>query len=908
MQDTLLNENIRLTDIIQLDVLQRIQDSFFEMTHVAVGITDETGQAITKPRVRHEFCCKYTRGSSVACMSCQECDERSTKIVSETKNLYLATCHSGLVYFVAPILVNGRLIGLFRGGQVLTKPLHEADVRKKAELYEIDPDDYAAEATRIPVMKKDEIEKKANYVFELMNELARMAYSGYNMKVTSTEIEREAHMKSDFLANMSHEIRTPMNAVIGMAEMALREDLPPAAREYIHQIKTAGDSLLTIINDILDFSKIESGKMSINMAEYEPINVVNDVANIIRTRIGNKNLELIVDFDPEIPYQIMGDSTRVKQIIMNIANNAVKFTKEGCVRLLVRYERTSEHEIMLKVAVADTGIGIKKEDMGKLFQSFSQVDSKRNRNIEGTGLGLAISKQLVTLMNGKIGVESEYGKGSTFAFEVPQLLLKEAPSIVMKNDQDILAGVFTDNPYVLDSLKKVLDQLGAECQTILLVDQLDDLLSAGAEFLFVDQPMFGMPVQQFVEQHPEITCVLMTGFGSQAEYAIPNLLVVKKPLYSLNVSRILNHEEMYGDLDSEQSEQFDFIAPEAEILIVDDNEINLTVAEGIIKPIQARVDTAHSGKEAIDKISVKHYDLIFMDHMMPELDGIETTHIIRRFHEEYNDVPIIALTANAMEETRSMFLVEGMNDFIAKPIEVKVIGEKLRQWLPKDKIYQMSEEERKAAAEKAKESQKDSLTGKLMQTGRFDVSGAISLLGNEQLYWTVLKDYYRVIDKKKELIHSFYETQDWKNYTIEVHALKSASRQIGANGLADLAAKLEKAANDKEYGIIVENQEKLLRMYAECQAVLAPFMEDEDAAAEPQKGAISAEELTSLFGELRQAIDDLDMDKIDDAVQKLAEYTYPEEQKALLEQLKEAAENMDVDTCLIMIEQWEMLL
>jgi CheY-like chemotaxis protein len=563
---------------------------------------------------------------------------------------------------------------------------------------------------------------------------------------------------------------------------------------------------------------------------------------------------------------------------------------------------------MLKVAVADTGIGIKKEDMGKLFQSFSQVDSKRNRNIEGTGLGLAISKQLVTLMNGKIGVESEYGKGSTFAFEVPQLLLKEAPSIVMKNDHDILAGVFTDNPYVLDSLKKVLDQLGAECQTILLVDQLDDLVAAGAEFLFVDQPMFGMPVQQFVEQHPEITCVLMTGFRSQAEYAIPNLLVVKKPLYSLNVSRILNREEMYGDLDSEQSEQFDFIAPEAEILIVDDNEINLTVAEGIIKPIQARVDTAHSGKEAIDKISVKHYDLIFMDHMMPELDGIETTHIIRRFHEEYNDVPIIALTANAMEETRSMFLVEGMNDFIAKPIEVKVIGEKLHQWLPKDKIYQMSEEERKAAAEKAKESQKDSLTGKLMQTGRFDVSGAISLLGNEQLYWTVLKDYYRVIDKKKELIHSFYEKQDWKNYTIEVHALKSASRQIGENELADLAAKLEKAANDKEYGIIVENQEKLLRMYADCQASLAPFMEDEDAAAEPQKGAISAEELTKLFGELRQAIDDLDMDKIDKGVQKIAEYTYPEEQKALLEQLKESAENMDVDTCLIMIEQWEMLL
>jgi signal transduction histidine kinase/CheY-like chemotaxis protein/HPt (histidine-containing phosphotransfer) domain-containing protein len=907
MQDTLLNENIRLTDIIQLDMLQSMQDSFCRITHLGAWITDEKGQRLTEPRLRHEFCSKYTMSSPTACVRCQECDERSAKIVAETKNLYISTCHNGLVCFVAPILVKDKVIGLFYGGQVAAKPLHESAVREKAAHYEIDPDAYVEAARHVPVVKKAEIESQANYIFELMNNLARMAYNGYNMKVTSTEIEREAHMKSDFLANMSHEIRTPMNAVIGMAEMALREELPPAAREYIHQIKTAGDSLLTIINDILDFSKIESGKMSINMAEYEPINVINDVANIIRTRIGNKNLELIVDFDPDIPYQIMGDSTRVKQIIMNITNNAVKFTKEGCVRLMVRYERTSEHEIMLKVAVADTGIGIKKEDLGKLFQSFSQVDSKRNRNIEGTGLGLAISKQLVTLMNGRIGVESEYGKGSTFAFEVPQLLLKEAPSIVMKNDHDIRVGVFTDNPYVLDSLKKVLDQLGAECQTILLVDQLEDLISAGAEFLFVDQPMFGTPVQQFVEQHPELTCVLMTGFGSQVEYAIPNLLVVKKPLYSLNVSRILNREEMYGDLDSEQGEQFDFIAPEAEILIVDDNEINLTVAEGIIKPIQARVDTAHSGKEAIDKISVKHYDLIFMDHMMPELDGIETTHIIRRFHEEYNDVPIIALTANAMEETRSMFLVEGMNDFIAKPIEVKVIGEKLRQWLPKDKIYQMSEEERKAAAEKAKESRKDSLTGKLLETGLFDVTGAISLLGNEQLYWTVLKDYYRVIDKKKELIHSFYETQDWKNYTIEVHALKSASRQIGANELADLAAKLEKAANDKEYGVIVENQEKLLRMYADCQTALAPFMKDEDAG-EPKKGSIARDELITLFGELRTAIDNLDMDKMEETVHTIAEYTYPDEQQALLDRLKEAVENLDVDTCTIMIEQWEMLL
>jgi CheY-like chemotaxis protein/HPt (histidine-containing phosphotransfer) domain-containing protein len=389
------------------------------------------------------------------------------------------------------------------------------------------------------------------------------------------------------------------------------------------------------------------------------------------------------------------------------------------------------------------------------------------------------------------------------------------------------------------------------------------------------------------------------------EYAIPNLVVVTKPLFSLNVATILNHETFYRDFDPERNQSFDFIAPEAEILIVDDNEVNLTVAEGLIKPVQARVDTAMSGKEAIDKISVKHYDLIFMDHMMPELDGIETTHIIRRFHEEYNDVPIIALTANAMEETRSMFLVEGMNDFIAKPIEVKVISAKLRQWLPKDKIYHVSEEERKAAEEKAQETQNDSVLGQLQQTGLFDVKKAVSMLGTEDLYWTVLQDYYSVIDKKSALIGVFYDTMDWKNYTIEVHALKSASRQIGANALADLAAEMEKAGNEKNYGFIMENQKRLLHMYEGCKIALAPFMKKEENEESGRKGTVTREELFAIFGELKAAISDLDMDGMENAVHRLTEYTYPEDQQALLVQMKEAVANLDVDACQNMLEQWE---
>lgn len=908
MHDIKLGDNIRLTDFFELDMLQSIQDSFFGMTNLAMGFSDEKGQAITEHHSRHNFCTKYTKGSPIGRMRCQECDERCAKIVGETKELYISRCHNGLVDFVAPIVVDGRLLGTFHGGQVLTEPMDEAEIRRKAQIFGIDPDEYVEAAKHVPIMKPEDIESQANFIFEIANSMSKLAYFGYNMKLESTEIEREAHMKSDFLANMSHEIRTPMNAVIGMAEMALREELPPEARKYINQIKSAGDSLLAIINDILDFSKIESGKMSINLVEYEPLSVVNDVTNIVMTRIGNKNLEFIVDYDPNIPYQIMGDSIRIKQIIMNLANNAIKFTKEGRVKLILRYERTAEHEVMLRVAVSDTGIGIKKEDLGKLFQSFTQVDSKRNRNIEGTGLGLAISKQLVTLMNGRIGVESEYGKGSTFFFEVPQILLKEAPSVSMKNPRNILAGIFTDNPYILESLNKVCNQLGAQTKTILLVDQLEALIEEGAEFLFIDQPMFGTPVQHFVEKHKELTCVLMTAFHSQVSYAIPNLLVVSKPLYSLNVATIFNREEIYRDLDPERNEQFDFIAPEAEILIVDDNEINLTVAEGIIRPIQARVTTALSGKEAIDKISVKHYDLIFMDHMMPELDGIETTHIIRRFHEEYNDVPIIALTANAMEESKSMFLVEGMNDFIAKPIEIKIISSKLRQWLPKDKIHHITEEKRREAKEKAQNTTSDSKIGRLQETGIFDVKAAVAMLGSEELFWTVLKDYFKVIDKKAALIKVFFEGLDWKNYTIEVHALKSASKQIGAMALSELAAKMEKAANDKNYGFIVENQEKMLHMYEGCKIALEPFMEKEDNTSLQKKGSVSKAELLQLFSKLRQALDNLDMDSMEDTVRCFAEYCYPQEQQELLIQLKDAVENLDVDTCADVLQQWESLL
>ena len=904
MGEHILDENLQLADFFALESLQQLQDSFFKMTPMAMGFSDENGVGLTVHATKHDFCAKYTKGSAEGARRCRECDEKASWEAAKKGGLYVSRCHNGLIDFVAPICVAGKMLGSFHGGQVLDRAFTEEEVRQKAREFGIDEEEYVEASRKIPIMSREEIQNQAEMILQMANIMSQMAYSRYSMEKESSAIEREANMKSDFLANMSHEIRTPMNAVIGMAEMALREELPPTAREYVNQIKTAGNSLLTIINDILDFSKIESGKMDINMVEYQAPSIINDIVNIISTRIGDKNLELLVDYAPDMPFHIMGDCIRIKQIIMNLANNAVKFTKEGRVEIKIDYDRTGEHEILLKVSVSDTGIGIKKEDIGKLFQSFSQLDSKRNRNIEGTGLGLAISKQLVSLMNGKIAVESEYGKGSTFYFEVPQLVLTEGQSVIIKEKKKIIAGVFTDNPHILSSLQRDIERFGGECITVFLVEQLQELLDKGADFFFIDQPMFGKPVRDFVEEHQEITCVLMTGFKSNVEYHSPNLIVMKKPLYSVNLGIILNHEEFYRDLDPDRQEIFDFVAPEAEILIVDDNEINLTVAEGLIKPLQMRIDTALSGQEAIEKISVKHYDLIFMDHMMPELDGVETTHIIRRLHEEYNDVPIIALTANAVEEVRAMFLVEGMNDFVAKPIEMNVITAKLRQWLPKEKIHKISAEERDAALMVMEEKNGDSRLRELREMDILDVQTALKLLGGEALFWDVLKDYYVAVDKKSRLIAGYYQAQDWKNYIIEVHALKSASRQIGATELSDLAAKLEKAGNEKNLGPIIENTENMLRMYIKLGQQLAPFFANKEEDTK-EKGKIAIEELLCLLEKLSAATEELDMDGMEQAAKELSDYAYPEAQQALLEALVSAVEELDVDACAGIIAKWK---
>lgn len=888
------DNELRLTDLIDTNILQNIQDDFAEMTGMAAITRDADGMPVTSGSNAPDFCVKYIRASEEGCRRCEQCYQKGAQQVMETGKAAVYFCHAGLIEFIAPIMAGGKFVGSFIGGQVLISDPDPEQMSEIAESIGADPMEYLRAAQSVNVISQDKIDKAARFLYTIVDGLSNIAYNKYLVYQSNVELERSGNMKSDFLANMSHEIRTPMNAVIGMAEMALREELPTAARDYIMQIKEAGRSLLTIINDILDFSKIESGKMDIMEEEYEPMSMVYDVANIVMTRLKGKDVELILDIDPNLPNKLFGDSIRVKQILLNLANNAVKFTLRGKIVIKMDSEETPDGGVKLQVSVEDTGIGIKKEDLGKLFQSFQQVDSKRNRNMEGTGLGLAISKRLLEMMQGEIWLESEYGTGSRFSFIIPQKAIDKTPGISVREPEKIMIAGLISNPYVMESLYSDARKLGVESIRLLSARDLLTLPGEKRLVLFIEHPMFSKAVEGFVRQHSDVTAVLLINFHDQVNYEIPNLLIVKKPLFILNIATILNGEELYfaGDL---QEKEFDFIAPEAHVLIVDDNAVNLTVAEGLLEPLNMKIETAVSGKEAIEKITSFHYDIVFMDHMMPELDGVETTHIIRRFHPEYDNVPIIALTANAVEGTKEMFCREGMNDFVAKPIEIRMLVAKVKQWLPAEKIQRVFESRNSVK----KEIQKVSI-----EVGDLDVKSAIKLLVSEELFWKVLTVFYRGIDKKARLIQTLMEQENWTDYTVEVHALKNAARQIGAISLSEKAAALEIAGNARNLETIYRDTDALLTQYLGYLPVLEPFCAEKEEDEEGKED-ISEPVLWECFRNMKEALDDLDMDRMEETIKTMGQYHYEGWQSDMFEELKEAVEEVDVERCEIILEKWK---
>lgn len=509
--------------------------------------------------------------------------------------------------------------------------------------------------------------------------------------------EKANRAKSDFLANMSHEIRTPMNAIMGMCELVLNEeDLSDDVRENCSNIHLSGRNLLGLINDLLDFSKIESGKMDLICEQYQLDSMLNDIINMAMARRGEKNIELLVDCDPNIPDKLYGDEVRIRQVLINLLTNAIKFTNEGGVLFRIKARRES-YGLNLIFTIKDSGIGIKKENLSKLFQSFSQVDTKRNREIEGTGLGLAISKQLVKKMGGTIQVYSDYGEGTEFIVVIPQKVMEEEAIIHIEDREHKKLLCYVQflrypHPFVRKYYYKLIahmtNDFGITCKTCNDFEILRQEVETGDyTHIFLGREEYMEHREYFEALSDKMTVTVVQDRASRIEVG-NKMRNIYKPFYSLSVGNVLNGEKLAFNVGNQKVKKEHFHASKAKILVVDDNAMNLKVASGLLQPYRMTILTATSGKEAIEMIRRSpDYHIIFMDHMMPGMDGVETAHAIREIPGDYfKEVPIVALTANAVSGVQEMFKNEGFQGFVAKPIEMSAMERTLRRLLPGELI------------------------------------------------------------------------------------------------------------------------------------------------------------------------------------------------------------------------------
>ncbi|MBO4883156.1 MAG: PocR ligand-binding domain-containing protein [Lachnospiraceae bacterium] len=692
-----------LLEWLDIDEITSIQQSFNHISGMPVSVMTVDGNLLTPKIGGTTFCDILVQQCAPAYSLCANCRKYGA---CEARNLRHGTyyyCHMGLVEFAAPFIIDGQMVAYLVSGMIFDRPPRERDIRNLASIYDIDPDFLWEAAKKVPVCNHSLIEKAVDGLYNYALIVSSTTEGRLKTARAGAEIERAAQMKNDFLANMSHEIRTPMNAVIGMADLALHEDISSNAKEYIEQIQSSGKALLHIINDILDFSKITSGKMNIFEDPYSIAQIVHDVTPIITTRLGDKSdkVALTVEVDPGLPTKLIGDAARIQQIIINLANNAVKFTNDGYINLSVKVTEIEDNSVKIKVSVSDTGIGIKPEDQAKLFESFTQVDSRRNRTIEGTGLGLAIVKQLVSIMGGTVTLDSEYGKGSTFSFEIPQGISDRKPLCRLEDPKKYAFLAVNERNNAFHHFHSAADLLGVHIQSVDESEVSFNTLSRWAGhresvecYVVIDKDLFknGFLEKNSIpnESLPNLKIIVLAGTYDDVKKieSNGNVSAIKDPVTTLNLSAVLaKNSGKDASEEDKAKDNYKFTAPDAKVLIVDDVPMNLKLAQRLLERLKIKSDLAASGQEALDLlVTQENYDIIFMDHMMPGLDGIDTTRLIRRFHPIYNGIPIIALTANVMEDAKKMFLDEGMSDIIPKPIEVQTLNEKLLKWLPPNKI------------------------------------------------------------------------------------------------------------------------------------------------------------------------------------------------------------------------------
>ena len=544
----------------------------------------------------------------------------------------------------------------------------------------------------------------AIFLARVLDQLSRQEqeYKQEVLRLEKQAADEASEAKSRFLADMSHEIRTPINTIIGLNEMILRESDSRDIMGYSESIKQSGNSLLQLINGILDFSKIEDGKMEIVPAKYNVASQISYLINSISERAAAKNLDLNTNIDRGIPSELFGDDARINQVLMNLLTNAVKYTDSGSVTLCINQVTRRDERIQLCYEVMDTGIGIKEEDMPKLFESFERLDVVRNRNIEGTGLGMTITRRLLELMGSELKVKSTYGKGSTFSFELWQ--------------------------------------------------KIEDPTPMG------------------------------------------------------------DYREAIGNAPSGSEYRESFHASNARILVVDDTKLNIFVVENLLKKTGITIDTALNGEDAIALASENSYDVILMDQRMPEMDGTEAMRRIRAYENTVGKrTPIICLTADVISGARDRYLAQGFDDYITKPIDGILLEKMLMRYLPGEKVEVIEISGNETVSENV--IGKDNLFDELSERGVDIMTGLSYCAGDTAMYRTILDTYVKEGSDRAHKIKTCFDTENWKDYGIYVHALKSSSKTIGAVKLSEIAAGLEAAAKENDIETIKTDHSLALREF-----------------------------------------------------------------------------------------------
>ncbi|MCL2216356.1 MAG: ATP-binding protein [Defluviitaleaceae bacterium] len=621
--------------------------------------------------------------------------------------------------------------------------------------------------------------------------------------------ENENLAKSQFLARMSHEIRTPMNAVMGMAELILRESIPEQAREQAEIIKQSGNHLLSVINDILDLSKIESGKLELMEAEYLPASMINDLINIIKVRLPGRKLRFVLNISSNIPHALWGDSARVYQVIMNLLSNAVKYTDKGFVALDMEGERDGD-AVNLIIKVRDSGKGIKEEDLSCLFEEFVRLDAEANKSIEGTGLGLAITRSLVHRMGGTIEVESTYGIGSAFTVTLPQTIKSHENMATVISPEQKPVIVFERREHAIKSINYTMNDLGVSCTIVETHEQFCNGLKSGKyAFAFVSERLYDIFCTKCSSCPTQTKIVLVNQFDDKSTTKDRGLLVITTPIYCLAVASVLNNTP--ADRSAARKSLHHFTAPAAKVLIVDDVQVNLKVADGLLKPYQMATTLCESGRDSIEAIKKDTFDLVLMDYMMPGMSGVEATKAMR---EAGARIPIIALTANAIVGAKEMFLETGFDDFLSKPIEVAFLNKILAKWIPKEKQQQAD------LAEVVDEARIEIHIDGVDTAKGLELSG-----GNDRLYMDLIATFGIECAKKLNELTRCFEAADIPLYTIHVHALKTACANIGASAVSEDAANLENAGERQDMKFIREYHDgfadNLVRLIANVNEVVA---------------------------------------------------------------------------------------